>query len=759
MNAARPSTSFILLNTAALWLATGVAACALWPIYHTVQIAVLVVVTVVIASLIAIAGAVFRWSAPLVAGVTLLAYFVFGVPLAVPSRATSGFLPTITGLRELILGAALGWKQLLTISLPVGSYESLLVPFYLLILVVTVVAASVALRSRHGDLAVLGPIALYVTALVFGAETPFLPVVLPLLLLSVTMLWISWRRWYRRHVSIRSLTAQQDSERTNADSRFTGLRAGIAATVLLAIAAGAAVVVVAALPPASAREVLRTATVQAFDPRDYTSPLAAFRKYWQEPAVDDVLLTVRGLPQGSRLRLATLDSYNGVVYSVGSSTVDAASGSFTRLPFELDQSAVQGTPATLRVQVGDYTGMWVPSVGQLERFAVTGGADATKLRNSFYYNNTTGSAVVLDGLVAGDSYSVDTVVPVQPTAQQYSTLQAGTAEVPALSTLPTELGPVLDGYISGVKGQGNQLVAMLAGLARDGYVSPGVGEDAVPSRSGHSVDRISELLTDQRMIGDAEQFSVTAALMARQLGFPARVVMGFVPESTASVQQIRGRDVSAWVEIDTSKYGWVAIDPNPPVRDIPAEQPQDPTRISRPQSVVPPVVSDPAPVDRQTTPDSEQDDPAATDPLLAVILAVARVVGWVAVGVAVLMAPFIVVIAAKVRRRRRRRRATSTLERIRGGWSEFEDSVLDHGFDPPATATRSEVAAVVGGAQPFVLAAVADRAVFAPTDPDVAEADLVWASVRELTASLNEGKTRWQRLRARISLRSMGRRI
>ncbi|WP_213814023.1 transglutaminase-like domain-containing protein [Glaciihabitans sp. dw_435] len=759
MRAARPSASFIVLNTLALWLAVGVAACALWPIYRTPQVVVVVAVTVVVASLIAILGAVFRWSAPIVAGATLLAYFAFGVPLAVPSQATSGIVPTLTGLRELILGAAFGWKQLLTISLPVGSYESLLVPFYLLILVVTVVAASVALRSRHGDLAVLGPIALYVIALVFGGETPFLPVVLPLALLSVTLLWISWRRWYRRHVSIRSLTTKQDSERTSADSRFTGVRAGIAATVLLAIAAGAAVVVVAALPPASAREVLRAATVQPFDPRDSTSPLAAFRTYWQEPTVDDVLLTVRGLPKGARLKLATLDSYNGVVYSVGSSVVDSASGSFTRLPFELDQSAVRGTPATLTVDVGDYAGMWVPSAGALERFAVTGGADATELRNSFYYNTTTGSAVVLDGLAAGDSYSIDTVLPDQPTVAQYPTLQAGTAQVPPLGAVPAELNSVLASYVAGVKGQGNQLVAMLAGLARDGYVSHGVGADAVPSRSGHSIDRISELLTDQRMIGDAEQFSVTAALMARQLGFPARVVMGFVPESSADVQQVRGRDVSAWVEVDTREYGWVAIDPNPAVRDIPAEQPQDPTRISRPQSVVPPVVSDPAPVDRQTTPDSEQNDPATTDPVLAIILAVARVVGWVAVGVAVLMAPFLVVIAAKVRRRRRRRRATSTLDRIRGGWSEFEDSVLDHGFDPPATATRSEVAAVVGGTQPFVLAAVADRAVFSPSEPDVAEADLVWTSVRELTASLNSGKTRWQRLRARISLRSMGRRI
>jgi hypothetical protein len=82
--------------------------------------------------------------------------------------------------------------------------------------------------------------------------------------------------------------------------------------------------------------------------------------------------------------------------------------------------------------------------------------------------------------------------------------------------------------------------------------------------------------------------------------------------------------------------------------------------------------------------------------------------------------------------------------------------VLDHGFSPPLAATRSEVATTVGGPQPAVLAAVADRATFAPEEPDQAEVDLVWRSVRELVASLGAGKTRWERLKARISLRSLG---
>ncbi|HEY5230855.1 MAG TPA: hypothetical protein VIJ11_08195, partial [Galbitalea sp.] len=73
----------------------------------------------------------------------------------------------------------------------------------------------------------------------------------------------------------------------------------------------------------------------------------------------------------------------------------------------------------------------------------------------------------------------------------------------------------------------------------------------------------------------------------------------------------------------------------------------------------------------------------------------------------------------------------------------------------PRAATRSEVATTVGGTRTAVLAAVTDRATFGPEDPDESEAELVWRSVNELTAALDSGRSRWQRLRARISLRSL----
>jgi len=261
------------------------------------------------------------------------------------------------------------------------------------------------------------------------------------------------------------------------------------------------------------------------------------------------------------------------------------------------------------------------------------------------------------------------------------------------------------------------------------------------------------LLSDQRMIGDAEQYAVTAAIMARELGFPARVVFGFLPDDTGIVT---GAMVTAWIEVNTAQYGWVTIDPNPPVRPIPEELPEEPDEVSRPQSVIQPPDEERDLTDNQTPVESQQDVPEGLDDWLIVLIAVGRVLGITLAVLAVVASPFLVIIAAKLRRRQLRRKAATPLQRITGGWRELEDAVVDHGYALPRHATRSELALTVGGERTLHVAEVADRAVFAPREPDAVEAASMWTAVDELTAALDEGKSRWERLRALVSVRSLG---
>ena len=758
----RPDWRFIVGNTIGLFLATVIAAASLWPVYESREFIVLVGVTFGLGAAIAILGALFRWGTWLVALAAVGVYLLAGVPLAVPGQAVRGILPSPGGFLDLLAATALSWKQLVTIVLPVGSYQALLVPAFVLVLLSTVIGLSVALRAPVGELGTLAPAGLFVIGIILGPTVTSMPIGTGLGLFVVLLFWLLWFRWMRRRSMRLALQQPRGSRTSSSERRLTSARGLVSASVIVLVAIFAGTGAAILLPADVPRDVLRARVQQPFDPRDYPSPLSEFRAYLQTGRADAVLLKVAGLPIGGRLRLATLDSYDGIVYSVGSDQVDSASGSFTRLPDRLDQSLVDGTEATLTVTVEGYTGVWVPGAGQLERITFTGPTRFAR-SDSFYYNDNGGTAAVLTGLVRGDSYRSAGVIPRAP--DSLADLRPGSAALPPLAVLPDELEQAHARYVRAGDPPGVQLQAMLDGLRTDGYISHGILPDEPVSRSGHGADRVSELFTDQPMLGDAEQYAVAAALMARRIGFPARVVIGFIPQtagtSAAEAVPVVGSDISAWIEV-ASTGGWVAIDPTPPVRDIPAKAPENPSVVSRPQSVVPPALPDPAELRDLAPPESlSEEPPAPPDPFLAFLIAAATVAAWLLLGLGVLLSPFLLVILAKARRRHLRRTRSTPLDRIRGGWREFSDAALDHGIDVPAGVTRSELAALVPGTEPRTVAgavAVAvDRAVFSPERPGSAAAEEVWSAVTALRRSLGTGSRRTQRLRALVSLRSLGR--
>ncbi len=738
-----------------LWLTMGIAAAMLWPIYQSQAFVILAIAAILLGTLIAAAGAAFRWPAWVVFLVTVGVFAISGVPLAVPGKAVAGFLPSIEGLVELFTAVALGWKQLLTITLPVGDYQSLLVPALVLLLSATVIAGSIALRARYGELAAIPPAVVFIVAILFGPDTPTLPITLGLAMLAACVVWASWWRWRRRRAATRRFAREAGA----AEFRLgVEARTLISALVILAVAGTGSVLAVAAVPVTGERDVLRNAVAQPFDPRDYASPLSGFRRYLRDDAAETTMLEVSGLPAGARIRIATLDSYDGVIYAVGSATVDSASGIFVRLPSAIDRSTLDGETVDLVVTVDGYAGVWVPTVGTLADITFLGDG-AAGLEDGFAFNDTSGTAADVRGLDTGDSYHLTAVIPDQPSYADLADAVPGSAEVPRITEVPDDLATALDGYVGGVDGAaGARLVAAIDSIRADGFISHGLSDDEPASRSGHSLDRIAELFSGGRMIGDAEQYAVAAALMADRLGFPARVVFGFVPENEEGTGStvVRGSDISAWIEIDTAQYGWVAIDPVPPVRPIPEEEPEEPTPVSRPESIVPPPADRPDPREEQSDSDTTAEDPVVPDDTLEVLLQVLKVAGLVLLVLAIAASPFLIVIGAKARRRHLRRTAPSTLARIRGGWDEFADLVVDHGLAVPTSATRSELAAVVGTLPSRVLAAVVDRAVFAPGEPAAADADRVWTAVGELRSSLDTGKRRRDRMRARVSVRSLG---
>lgn len=81
-----------------------------------------------------------------------------------------------------------------------------------------------------------------------------------------------------------------------------------------------------------------------------------------------------------------------------------------------------------------------------------------------------------------------------------------------------------------------------------------------------SADYLLEFLTENR-VGYCQQFATAFAVLARMLGFPARVSVGFLPGSTnlndPTRFTVRGNDAHAWPEVYFDEVGWVQFEPTP----------------------------------------------------------------------------------------------------------------------------------------------------------------------------------------------------
>lgn len=733
----------------------AVAASVWWPVYQAPQFVVVAIGAILLGTVVALIGWLFRLNGLIVLGITLLVYLAAGVQLAMPDRMGTGIVPPADALLDLIKGTATSWKQLVTILVPVGTYQSLLIPALVAILGTTVITLTVGLRSRHPEFAVLWPILLLVVGIAFGREESWYPLAIGLSLLVIILGWLIWLRGARHREQLRHhASAVASVSPSRRERRRAALVGAVSAALILAVATTGGAVLATALPAGNDRDVIRSHIEQPFNPLDYPSPLSSFRRYFMPDMVNEPQFTVAGMPQDGRIRIATLDSYDGVVYRVGGPDTAGASGAFVRVPYRLEQAA-RGERVSMTVAVGSYSGIWLPSTGHLVEIQFSG-ANRDDLADSYFYNDLTGTSVAVSGVAPGDGYRMTSVVTPMPSSAELADIRPGTAVLPPIDDLPALVRERLDTYTEDIAAPGAQLVAMLEGLKTDGYISHGVAADEPPSRSGHGIDRIEELLTDKPMIGDAEQYAVVAALMARQLGFPARVVMGFVAPEPGGTVTLTGGDVSAWIEVQDATGRWLAADPVPAVREIPDEEPEDPQKVSRPPAIVqPPLENDDDEIEQSPPADSDQNDEPAPNPFLAAVLFIAQVVGVSLLIVGILAAPFVTVMAAKLRRRALRRKRPHPADRIRGGWEEFADSALDYGIEPPKSATRREVAATVGGKRALALASVADRATFSTERPSHADADRVWAAVDDLRRSLGTGRTRRQRFRAASSLRSL----
>jgi hypothetical protein len=485
---------------------------------------------------------------------------------------------------------------------------------------------------------------------------------------------------------------------------------------------------------------------------DLASPLTSFRQF-TSAGESLKLFSVQGLPQGTPIRLATLDQYDGIVYRVAGNG-SAGAGQFSRIGRTITTTA-EGEHAAYSVTIDQLTGVWLPDAGYLDSMQLDDGVHADR-RSGLNYNPGTGTAVIVGGVAQGDQYAADAVIPITPDDTALASARVSPVTLPAPQNVPEIVGTLATQFTAGAATPWAQLKAIESKLHTAGFFSHGL-EGEARSRAGHTAERISALLEGTQMVGDDEQYAVAMALMARERGIPARVVMGFRQDHpVAGTSTITGADVHAWVEVPFEHLGWVSFNPTPPTDQVPKQEvPQhqqkpQPQVQQPPPPVVPPVELPPAPPVKEASDGSTPND-----------FALWALVRWTGAGLgvlALLLAPVAVAAWLRSRRRRARRAAARASDRISGGWSELVDMVVDHGAVVPAGATRREEAAVLGkhfreeAIAP--LAVRADYAAFGIGQPSDAEIAAYWADVKTAAGRIRSAVGWRRRLAARYFSRS-----
>ena len=683
----------------------------------------------------------------------VVAYALFGSALAVPRQALFGVLPTAESLTSLSFGAVWGWNDILTLSAPVDLPDYVTVVPYVSAWLVGLVGATLAARwlparprtSWRAAVLLVGPIALYVASVLLGTREPFAPGVRGVAFAAVALVWLGWRRGRADRVTTE-----------------TGglLRRRLGATAVLvgaAVAIGALSGSVLAAPPD--RFVLRERIEPPYEPLDFASPLAGFREY-SKLLEDETLFTVEGLAPGQRLRLATMDSYDGHVWSVaGAQLSTTGSGTFALVGPELPPAPLATSSGTQQLQVtveAAYSDVWIPSIGYAAELTLPGAsrADLQGLR----YNPATGSAVLITGLGEGDV--VRSTAELQLTDIDDADLvdvPVARVELAPVTTVPDILAAKAAEFAGDASSPIERLRAIELTLQSTGYFSRGTASDTVPSVAGHGADRMTDLLTRDAMVGDEEQYASAFALMARSLGYPARVVMGFAPEVRDGQQtvEVTGHDVTAWVEVAFEEVGWIPFSPTPEQTDVPQDENPKPKTEPQPQVRQPPRASSEQDdlVTAVEVDDGDSDDEGFQLPgwLLPAVLGVL-------IPAALVVGPILVVGALKSSRARRRRRAAEPHEAVRGAWDELVDRYSELGLAVPVNATRRRTALALAGQVPVAglepAAYRADAAVFGDMEVPVTVVVTAWDDTEELVRAARETVSPRARVLSRYRLSS-----
>ncbi|MGH9070616.1 MAG: transglutaminase TgpA family protein [Acidimicrobiales bacterium] len=295
----------------------------------------------------------------------------------------------------------------------------------------------------------------------------------------------------------------------------------------------------------SASPLTRTGTsAGSLSNRVTVSPLVSIKAELLKPSSATVFTVASPVPR--YWRLTALDSFNGTSWSADAAYQPAG----TALPHARGPEAT--TSAT---QVYKITGLdedWLPAA--YLPVALSG--------TSAGYNEVSGSLIAPQPTYQGLTYEVTSQIPnftpAQLASAQMGTHGAGGSQDLGLpASFPPSVTQLAEQVTSGASTPYAKALA-LQNFFREKFAY------SLNVPASNSDNSLVTFLFDTKA-GFCQQFAGAYAAMARAVGLPSRVAVGFTPGQLGAdgLYHVEALDAHAWPEVELGQYGWVAFEPTP----------------------------------------------------------------------------------------------------------------------------------------------------------------------------------------------------
>ncbi|GGF17195.1 transglutaminase family protein [Subtercola lobariae] len=604
-----------------------------------------------------------------------------------PNDALFGFLPSFDTLRTIRGGLADAGASIAVQSIPADPVVSIVALLGLSFGLLALLADALIFAVRMPALAGLVPLAILAVPYTIHQQ-PFDSVLFAALCaLYLVLLWLAAR------FAIGARVPEPTSIRSAVRPGRNGFRAVVSGVVAILLA-----IVLPVITPGLTPESFHV-PVAAQLPSVYSSGV--------DPTIQLSLDLRRSNPvlsltytttssAGLYLKLVDLSDFTDGPWQPESTDTAHPLNSGVDAPDGL-ASDVTTTPVTTSFQISGLRSDWLPVP-----YPVT---DVNGLSGD--WTLTPGSLTVtsLDTNSDGQNYQA-TSLDVQPTAAQLeSASTAVPAELANYVTLPGDISPFIRNTARSVTEAASSNYDKAVALQK--YFTSGAFQYSVTAPveghyDGGNFAAVATFLSAKS--GYCIHFASAMAVMARTLGIPSRIAIGYHPGPSTSTQSdgtttydVYSDQLHAWPELWFAGVGWLSFEPTPGLGLVPpAYSLSNYAAVSAAAPVRDSAGSTAAPTAPKAKAETDPSITAAADPQ---VQAAAQVRAWLIALVVVLLAGAVAATPAIWRRVRRRRRLHQMLRGAQPatlGWAEIADTASDYRFDVTEGETARAFAERIG---------------------------------------------------------------